>query len=123
VLDIEESQEQTTAKIVAAAAEAAAKAVSEAAVAAAQVASNENHTALTAIAVLQTEVSTLKNQQTCFEAEFSRKMNDMSVTFDKIFAKLDDALLGRPSWAVALILGALFSMCVGLIVFTATNVK
>lgn len=120
---VEETQEQVTARIIAQAATAAAKAVAEAAAAATLVSSNENHTALTAIAVLQTEVTTLRNQQNCFEGAFNRKMDSLSETFDKIFTKLDEALLGRPTWSVALVIGALFSLSVGLIVFTVTNLK
>lgn len=112
-----ETQEEITAKIVAQAATATAKAVSEAAQAAALVIAKENNTALTAIAVLQTEMTTIKNQQTNFEAEINHKMDNLSPKFEKIYEKLD----GRPTWAVALIIGGLFSLCVGLIVFTVSH--
>jgi hypothetical protein len=120
-LRLEETQEQITARIVAQTAEATAKAVSQAAVAAAGVIAKDNTEAIKAIAVLQNDVSMLKHQQTSFESEVNRKMDNLSPKFDKIFTKLDDISQGRPTWAVALIIGALFSLCVGLIVFTVTH--
>jgi len=111
------TQEQITASIVAQAATATAKAVLEAAQAAALVIAKENNTALTAIAVLQSEVSMIKNQQTCFEADMNRKMDSLSPKFDKIYSKLDEVNQGKPTWVIALTLGALFSLCVGLITF------
>jgi hypothetical protein len=111
-----ETQEEITAKIVAQAATATALAVSQAAQAAAMVIAKENNSALTAIAVLQTEMTILKNQQTSFEVEINRKMDGLSPKFDKIFTKLDEVTLGRPTWATTIIMGALFSLCVGLIV-------
>ena len=118
-----ESPEQTTARIVAqaATATATAKAVMEAAQAAAAVIARDNVITSSAIAVLQTEMAGLKIQQTSFEAEMNRKMDSLGPKFDKIFGKLDDMAQGRPTWAVALILGSLFSLCVGLIVYTATH--
>jgi hypothetical protein len=113
---LSETQEEITAKIVAQAATATALAVSQAAQAAAMVIAKENNTALTAIAVLQTEMTILKNQQTSFELEINRKMDNLSPKFDKIFNKLDEVTMGRPTWAVTIIMGALFSLCVGLIV-------
>jgi hypothetical protein len=111
-----ETQEEITVKIVAQVATATALAVSQAAQAAAMVIAKENNSALTAIAVLQTEMTILKNQQTSFEVEINRKMDGLSPKFDKIFTKLDEVTLGRPTWATTIIMGALFSLCVGLIV-------
>lgn len=118
---VNETQEQITARIVAQAAEATAKVVASSAQAAALVIAKENGTALTAIAVLQAEMTILKNQQTSFESEMNRKMDNLSPKFDKIFGKLDEISLGRPTWAVALIIGSLFSLSVGLTVFTVTQ--
>lgn len=118
---MDETQEQITARIVAQAATATAKAVSEAAQAAAVVIAKENNTALTAIAILQTEVTMLKNQQASFESEMNRKMDNLSPKFEKLFAKIDEISLGRPTWSVSLIIGSLFSLSVGLIVFTVTQ--
>jgi len=115
-------QEQITASIVAQAATATAKAVLEAAQASAMVIAKENNTALTAIAVLQTEMNIIKNQQNSFEIEMNRKMDNLSPKFDKIFNKLDEINQGRPTWAVALIIGALFSLSVGLTVFVISHV-
>lgn len=118
---LNETQEEITAKIVAQAATATALAVSQAAQAAAMVIAKENNTALTAIAVLQTEMTILKNQQTSFELEINRKMDGLSPKFEKIFAKLDEVTLGRPTWAVTILMGGLFSLCVGLIVFAVSG--
>lgn len=115
----DETQEQTTARIVAEAATATAKAVFEAAQAAAVIVAQENHTALTAIAVLQKEVEILKAQQTSFECEMNRKMDNLAPKFEKIFDKLDEITQGRPTWAVTIIIGALLSFCVGLFTYIA----
>lgn len=112
-----ETQEQSTARIIAAAATATAKAVAEAAQAAAAIIAKENFTALTAIAVLQSEVTTLKNQQTSFEAEINKRLDGFTPLFDKLFTKMEELTGGRPTWAVTLILGSLLSLCTGLIVF------
>lgn len=111
------TQEQATAQIVAQAASAAAKAVMEAAQAAAMVIAKENISTLTEIAVLKTEVGIIKNQQISFETEMNKKMDSLSPKFEKIFDKLD----GRPTWTVSIIMGSLFSLCVGLIVFVVSN--
>jgi hypothetical protein len=118
---VAKTPEQITAMIVAQAATATAKAVFEAAQAAALVIAKENSTALTAIAVLQNEVSTIKNQQTSFEAEMNRKMDSLDPKFDKIYSKLDEVNQGRPTWTISLTIAALFSLCVGLITFVVTH--
>jgi len=115
------TQEQITAAIVAQAATATAKAVLEAANAAAVVIAKENNTALTAIAVLQTEVGILKTQQTCFEVEMNHKLDNMDTKSEQILKKLDEVNQGRPTWSTALIMGALFSLCVGLITYVVTH--
>jgi hypothetical protein len=118
---VDETQEQITARIVAQAATATASAVSEAAQAAALVLAKENATVLTRVAVLQIEVSMIKNQQISFEGEVNRRMDNLDPKFEKIFNKLDDVALGRPTWAISLIMGGLFSLCVGLIVFVVSH--
>jgi hypothetical protein len=107
---LNETPEEVTAKIVAQAATAAAKTVFEAAQAAAMVLAKESTTTNTAIAVLQAEVVLIKNQ-----------LVGLGPKFDKIFNKLDEVTLGRPTWAVAIIMGGLFSLCVGLIVFAVSG--
>jgi hypothetical protein len=117
-----ETQEEITAKIVAQAATATALAVSQAAQAAAVVIAKENNSTVTAIAVLKTEMNIIKDQQSSFESEMNRRMDGLDPKFEKLFAKLDDIALGRPTWAVALIIGGLFSLSVGLIVFVMSHV-
>lgn len=111
------TQEQITAEIVAQAAEATAKAVAHSAQAAAQILAKESSASLTAIAVLQTEMTILKNQQSSFENEVNHKLDNLSPKFEKIYTKLD----GRPTWIVASLLAVLFSLCSGLIMYIVTN--
>lgn len=118
----EETQVQIVAQIVAQTADATAKAVAQAAQAAATVMAKENYTALTAIAVLQTEMTILKNQQSSFEAEITKKVDALTPKFEKIFEKLDEVAQGRPTWAVTIMLGSLSSTCVGLSVYLLTHV-
>ena len=113
--------QESTARIIAEAATATAKAVSEAATAAAMVIAKENNVTLTEIAILKTEMNIIKAQQSSFESEMNRRMDGLDPKFEKLFTKLDEIALGRPSWAVALIIGGLFSLCVGLIVFTVSH--
>ena len=117
-----ETQEQITAKIVAQAATATAIAVSEAARAAAMVIAKENSITLVEIAVLKTEMTTIKNQQASLEIEINRRIDGLDTKFDKIFGKLDEMSQGRPTWVVSLTIGGLFSLCVGLIVFTVSHI-
>jgi vacuolar-type H+-ATPase subunit D/Vma8 len=112
----DETHEELTARVVAQAATATAKAVFEAAQAAAIVVAKENTSAITAIAVLQTEMTTLKNQQTCFEGAMNLRLDGLSPKFEKLFDKLDQISTGRPTWAVTVIIAALFSLSVGLII-------
>jgi len=122
---MEETQEQITARIVAQAATATAKAVSEAAQAAAIVIAKDNNIFFTEIAVLKTEMNTLKNQQTSFESEINRRMDtsdtNLDAKFDRIFKKLDEMAQGRPTWAMAILLGGLMTICTGLAVFILTK--
>jgi len=106
-----ESSEQSTARIIADAATATARAVAEAAQAAAVLVAKENGIILTTIAVLQTEVTILKSQ-----------VNDLNPKFDLIAKKLDEISIGRPSWAVTTIITLLSCTCVGLLTYVITLV-
>ena len=117
----EETQEQATARIVAQAATATALAVSQAAQAAAMVIAKENATVITTIAVLQTEVGIIKSQQATFESEVNRRLDNLDPKFEKIFNKLDDVALGRPTWTISFALASLFSLCVGLITYVVAS--
>jgi len=116
------TQEQATAKLVAETAVATAKVVLEGAQAAATIVARDNIVTSNAIAVLQTEMTTLKNQQANFEAEMNRKMDSLDPKFEKVFAKLDQVMIGRPTWAVAIIITALSSLSVGLMVLVFTKI-
>lgn len=117
----EPSKEEITANLVSSAATAAATAVMEAAKAAAQVIAAEHGTTMVQIAVLQRDVTALKDQQGIFEASVNRRMDSWTGTLKEIYAKLDDIALGRPTWAISLMMGGMFSLCVGLIVFIVTR--
>ena len=116
-----ETQEQITARIVAETAAATAKAVLEAAQAAATIVAKDNIITSNAIAVLQTEMAGLKNQQANFETEMNRKMDSLDPKFEKVFAKLDQVMIGRPTWTISLIITALFGLCASLIVYVVTH--
>ena len=116
-----ETQEQITARVVAETAAATAKAVLGAAQAAAAIIAKDNIVTSNAIAVLQTEMAGLKTQQASFEAEMNRKMDLLDPKFEKVFAKLDQVMLGRPTWVISLAITALFSLSVGLIVYVVTH--
>lgn len=108
------TQEQATARIVASAATATANAVFEATQAAALVMAKENSATSIALAVLQTEVAIIKNQQNSLEIDMNKKM-------DTIFSKLDEINLGRPTYSVTAIITLLSCLCVGLGTFVLTH--
>lgn len=118
---MDETQEQITARIVQQTADATAKALATATREAASLIAKENTASSTAIAVLQNEMTSIKNQQTSFESEMNRKMDGLSPKFEKLFTKLEEIALGRPTWAVTIIIGILASVCTGLIAFTLSN--
>jgi SHS2 domain-containing protein len=99
-----ETQAQITAQIVAAAvkeaATATAQAVRETATAAATVKESENNMAITAIAVLRTEMDALKGQ-----------LLELKDTVKEIFAKLDEINKGRLPWTVTAIISILTMAC------------
>ena len=72
----------------------------------------------TAVAVLQEKVKFLESQLGAIQ-------NDVRDKFDRLEVKLDLALKaiqsGRPTWAVAIILTGLMTVCSGLIVYLATH--
>ena len=117
----DETQEQVTARNIAEAAVAAAKAVFEASQATAAIVAKDNIITSTAIAILQTEMAGLKTQQTNFETEMNRKMDSLDPKFEKVFAKLDQVMIGRPTWTVSLTITGLFGLCASLIVFIVTH--
>lgn len=112
----DETPEQATARLVAQTAASTARLVMEAAQAAAKLVAQENSTTLTAVAVMQTELIALRNQQTNFEGECKCEKDAQKTTFDKLFLKLDEIIQGRPTWAVSLIITFLSCSVVGLLV-------
>lgn len=116
-MQILETQEQITARIVKETATEVAKVVSEAAQAAALVLAKENNSALTTIAVLQNEMKTMKEQY----SEVNKKLDDLSPKFEKIYNKINEIAAGKPTWAVTIIITILSTLCGSLIIFTVTN--
>jgi hypothetical protein len=51
----------------------------------------------------------------------NRKMDLLDPKFEKVYAKLDQVMLGRPTWVISLAITALFSLSVGLIVYVVTH--
>jgi predicted nuclease with TOPRIM domain len=68
----------------------------------------------TAVAVLQEKVKSL-------EAQMAALQEDVREKFDRLEAKLDEALRGRPTWAVTMIISALLTITTGLSVYVITH--
>ena len=68
----------------------------------------------TAIAVLQEQVSALRDRLGSLELDVQQK-------FDRLEKKLDEALRGRPSWAVTIVVSSLLTVSTGLTVFLVTH--
>ena len=66
------------------------------------------------VAVLVEQVTSLKSRLGALET-------DVQTKFDRIETKLDEAIKGRPTWAVAIMLGGLMTICTGLSVFILTK--
>ena len=115
------TQEQKTAALVAQTATATAKAVFEAASAAAQLLAKEKSDAQLTLGLMQNDIESLKKAQFCFEGEINRRVDSLEPKFDKIFLKLEEIALGRPTWAILMIITSLFSITVGLIVYVASH--
>ena len=72
----------------------------------------------TAVAVLVEQVTSLKSRLEALEKDVQSK-------FDRIETKLDEALnaarSGRPTWAVAILITGLMTICTGLAMFIITK--
>jgi hypothetical protein len=68
----------------------------------------------TEIAVLKLEVATLKSQ-------LAEVKSDVKEKFDRIEVKLDQALRGRPTWAVAIIISLLLTVTSSLTVYVIAH--
>ena len=68
----------------------------------------------TAVAVLVEQVTSLKSRLEALE-------KDVQAKFDRIETKLDEAIKGRPTWAIAIMLGGLMTITTGLTVFILTK--
>ena len=61
----------------------------------------------TDIAVLKEQVASLKDRLCALE-------KDVQAKFDRLELKLDQALKGRPTWTVTIIITVLSTLCTGL---------
>ena len=68
---------------------------------------------VTAVAVLNEQVCSLRNRVDAMEVSIESK-------FSRIENKLDEAIKGRPSWAIVIILSGLLTISTGLTVFILT---
>jgi len=68
---------------------------------------------VTAVAVLNEQVCSLRNRVDAMEISIDTK-------FTRIENKLDEAIKGRPSWSIVLILSGLLTVSTGLTVFILT---
>lgn len=69
----------------------------------------------------ETELALLKQEVNFLKIEVSTIKKDVSQKFDRLEVKLDEALAGRPTWAVTLVITALCTIVTGLAVFTLTH--
>ena len=68
----------------------------------------------TAVAVLVEQVTSLRGRLEALEKDVQSK-------FDRIELKLDQAIAGRPTWAIVFVLSGLSTLCTGLSVFILTK--
>ena len=68
----------------------------------------------TAVAVLVEQVTSLKSRLETLEKEVESR-------FNRIEEKLDEAIKGRPTWAMVFLLTGLMTICTGLAVFILTE--
>lgn len=69
---------------------------------------------ITDIAVLKEQVSSLKDRLGTLEKDVQSK-------FDRIEKKLDEAIKGRPTWAIFILLSGLLTVATGLVVYILTK--
>jgi prophage DNA circulation protein len=103
---MEDTHEEATARVVAQTATATARAVFDSAQAAAMILAKENSTNQVAFGKLEANVSNL-----------TEKILSIEQSVEKLFSKLNEIALGRPTWAVTIVIGGLSSLSVGLSVF------
>lgn len=68
-----------------------------------------------------TDIAVLKEQVTSLRDRLGTLEKDVQSKFDRIEKKLDDAIKGRPSWAITIILSSLMTICTGLAVYLLTR--
>lgn len=69
----------------------------------------------------ETEVALLKQEVNFLKSEVSDIKDDVREKFDRLEKKLDEALTGRPTWALTLIISLLLTITTSLTVYLVTN--
>ena len=67
------------------------------------------------------ELALIKQEVNFLKLEIASIKTDVKEKFDRIEKKLDEALSGRPTWVITLILAGLMTICTGLAVFILTK--
>ena len=68
-----------------------------------------------------TELALVRQEVSFLKSEIATIKTDVKEKFDRIEQKLDEALKGRPTWSITLLLGGLMTICTGLSVFILTK--
>jgi len=123
--EVLEHTREVTAKVVADAAMASAKAVLEEARARALVLSDAKETIAQDVALLKADVANLKLDYKAFEGAVRKKLDELEASvncqFKELCNKIEVVLLGRPTWAVATVIGVLSATCTGLLVLIISH--
>lgn len=64
-----------------------------------------------------TELALVKQEVSFLKSEIESIKTDVKEKFTRIEQKLDEALKGKPTWSMALLLGGLMTICTSLIVY------
>ncbi len=68
-----------------------------------------------------TEIALLKQEVNFLKSEVNDIKNDVREKFDRLEKKLDEALTGRPTWALTLVISLLLTVTTSLTVYIVTN--
>lgn len=69
----------------------------------------------------ETELALVKQEIGFLKGEIASIKADVKEKFDRIEKKLDEALKGRPTWFVFILLSGLMTICTGLAVYILTK--
>jgi hypothetical protein len=69
----------------------------------------------------ETELALLKQEVNFLKTQVNAIQTDVREKFDRLEKKLDEALVGRPTWAVTMAISSLLTIVTGLSVFLLTH--